>query len=528
MITLQLLALMRSVKLSTAERTVAGPIVAYDELIPSHGIIIHAGALTTRQPLDRVKLLRDHDMADPLGYMTAVDDSITEATFHLPEGENGDRALTEAGNGLRDGFSIGFTFSEYAFDDDLTLHVYAGEIYETSLVAIPAVASAGVSAVSASLDNARKDYLHLMNEAQLRAALSAGTITQATFDAALAALPADQRTPAEPAAPAVPAELAAGPSETPLPGTRLETRDRGFSLREAATRVATAAKRGIGAVQMALEEITYTEAKADDAAVAFVNRPDWVGEVWQADTSGRPVIDSLGGAKELTSDKIEGWKWTETPVPEKYAGDLAEVPGNGFKTEKVSFEPERWAWAARLDRKLVDLGTPDLVGALFGKLAVNYDRVSDFDVASQLVNAATLKANSPTLLAALSTTAREFRAIGASLDCIRLADDVFDQFATLKINDLPAWLALKLGVNLTDGTATVAEVGLIEADSKLAAGQFLAYDKRAAEVKEKRIPNLEAIVIPNGGLDLGFFSYGGVMFSDKRAIVKRKIVAPAS
>ena len=139
-------------------RTIRGRVALYDTPTDDRrGLVIKSGALTARQPLDRTKLLRDHDSRDPLGYMTAFDPATLDATFYLPEGENGDRALAEANDKLRDGLSIGFTVTEHSFDDDGNLNVLAGLVNEVSLCAIPAFIDAGVQSVRMSAVDTNPD-----------------------------------------------------------------------------------------------------------------------------------------------------------------------------------------------------------------------------------------------------------------------------------------------------------------------------------------------------------------------------------
>ncbi|WP_024357249.1 HK97 family phage prohead protease [Leucobacter chironomi] len=148
------LAISETLAVDRSSRTISGVICFYDRPTDDRrGLVIKAGAITPRQPLDRVKLLRDHDPRDPIGYMTALDPKTLTATFAIPEGENGDRALTEAESKLRDGFSVGLTITEHSYDDK-TDNVVAHQalLNETSLCAIPAFIDAGVQSVTFTSD----------------------------------------------------------------------------------------------------------------------------------------------------------------------------------------------------------------------------------------------------------------------------------------------------------------------------------------------------------------------------------------
>ncbi|MCC2034211.1 HK97 family phage prohead protease, partial [Microbacterium allomyrinae] len=493
-----------TVTVDPSARTITGTITLFG--IPStDGRIIEAGALTPRDPLSRVKLLVDHDHAQPVGYMTAleIDDEKAGATFYVPEGAAGDRALADAKAGLRDGLSVGFAAAAggYFWDEEDQLHYTAGELYETSLCAIPAFQDAQVEEVAAALAaKPRKDTR--MNREQLAAALAAGQITQVQHDAALAALNAVEAA-ARPAAPApvapaagtpgepVPAEYAAGPQGAPAPLGRTE--DRPASFQTVAADIAEAARRQdragiLEAVNLALGEVGV----ADDAGNAFIGRPEWIGEVWQARTEGRPWIDSLGGVQPLTGTKVEGFRWaradeyTETGTDKEarvkpYAGNFAEVATGKRKTIKVEEDSERWGVGSKVDRIYTDLGSPDLIASLFGLLGADFDADSDAHVRSVIVEAAQAEMTigetptqivDATLVKALTRTALRLKRIGATLAQVWVAEDLFEDFSELTVAQLPAWLANSIGfVDLSDGTAQVTSKLKVDVDFGLDSGE---------------------------------------------------------
>jgi len=146
------------VTLSAEARTISGTITVFD--VPTNDyrkLILHEGALRPRLPLSRVKLLRDHDSRDPVGYMASLSADTKTAVFKVASGESGDRALFEAhpDNKLRDGLSVGIqVLSEpgaYLYDTETgEYHVYAAELLEVSVCAIPAYSDAQVAQVVAS------------------------------------------------------------------------------------------------------------------------------------------------------------------------------------------------------------------------------------------------------------------------------------------------------------------------------------------------------------------------------------------
>lgn len=377
-----------------------------------------------------------------------------------------------------------------------------------------------------------------MNREQLAAALAAGTITQAQHDDGLRILdamaapqaPAAPAATAQPLAPAagapgqaVSAEYAAGPTTVPQAGAQVTERPQSLMnvARNAAEQIRNGAKTAdwVHEINNALAPVLEDA----DAGGGFT-APDRIGEVWQARPEGRPHIDALGGTKPLTSTRIEGWKWTQTQAPKPYAGDLAEVPTGTWTTAPVSEEPSRWAFGNKVDRIHRDLGSGDLIASMFAILGQGYDAESDKAVAVDLVAGATpLTGGATTLLGAITKSFLQLKKIGASPTQFWMAEDVFTAFAELTVADLPAWISNATGFVKLDGNTSLSNVFDVDVDFQLAAGGFLALDKRAADVYESPQIKLEAQDIAHGGIDIGFFAYGGTFIYDPRAVVTTTI-----
>lgn len=146
------------------KRTITGLIVPFGKVgqLSVGRLRFSAGKLTWSDPR-RVKQLREHDQHDSVGYAIDLHEDVDGpqgpgiyATFYIPEGDNGDRALAEAANGIRDGFSVGVQL-----DDATLLNLRrvkaggvvdgAGVIREVSLVSIPAFDDARIAAAGADL-----------------------------------------------------------------------------------------------------------------------------------------------------------------------------------------------------------------------------------------------------------------------------------------------------------------------------------------------------------------------------------------
>lgn len=526
-----------------ASRTLHATITVYNTPSTSQRVVFHDGSLTARgATIDRVKVLRDHNQGDPLGYLTAFDGHDQADLFIVDdEGGNGDRALAEAANGLRDGVSIGFRIHEYAFDDDNNLHVYRAEFYEVSLCAVPDFVDAGVSDVAVALAahlSVKETTTH-MDRAALDRALAAGTINQETYDQAIGQLDfeaatelaarAATRTPAQPTTPAsgVPAELAAGPTTQPTqaPG---RTEPRGVDLATAVRTISTAVRTGSMAdVQLALVDIL----PASDAGHAFLGREDWIGEVFTARETTRPWIDSFGTPLPLNSVRTKGFRYTErAEITGKYAGNKEPFgPSKGPKTEEVPYTMQRWVGGWDIDRVFVDFADEAYLTAFWEQAADDYKLKSDVDVADQVLDLALANtAAYGTVLGAIAGIASRGRRIkGASINRYVLSGDLFDQYSELKTTDVPFWLANAIGgVDLNSGEINLQNI-IVRDDPDVPEGTVVGYDTRAAKVREKGPIQVRAVDIAKGGVDMGFYSYGQFEAYDERLFLSAT-VAPAA
>jgi phage head maturation protease len=106
----------------------------------------------------RVKLNRDHDRREAVGVATRLQNTPKglDGSFRIARGEEGDRVLSLAEDGVLDGFSIEADFDEDSFelsrdaDDQLVRDVRAGRLVGVAITASPAFDDARVSRVAAS------------------------------------------------------------------------------------------------------------------------------------------------------------------------------------------------------------------------------------------------------------------------------------------------------------------------------------------------------------------------------------------
>lgn len=186
-------------------RTVTGLIVPWGEVAKSGGKFwgFARGGLKTGD-LRRIKLLRDHDNSQVLGYCLSITETEQgiEGTFSVAPGPEGDRALALAEHGTLDGLSMGAEWSE----SDIAPYpgrpgAYLVQTYsmrETSLTGMPAFENSRLTSVRAAEETEETGMPEKPTETAAPAQPAAVTTP--------AAAPAVTETPVAPAAaPAAPA-----------------------------------------------------------------------------------------------------------------------------------------------------------------------------------------------------------------------------------------------------------------------------------------------------------------------------------
>lgn len=504
-----------------------GP-VGYTSLGPT---IYQAGFLNVPDDLRRVKMLVQHDQySAAVGIGASFSDSAEGAsmTFHLPEGPESDAALRDAANGLRDGVSIGATITSYYFDQDDNLVVLEADLYEVSLVTIPAFTDARALDVAA----ARKELPSMTPEQQIAADLQAGRIDQAEANrrrqalvAAAAAPAVEDNTPtpqavqaAAHAAPAPPVVIEAQ-ADPVRPGNAGDASR--MSLRAAAnTTLRHLQNVGPQGLQAALSDILVSTSDEGEG----MHRPQFIGEVWSASRVRRPLIDAMTRAN-LEGVTIVGWRWVETPQVAEYEGNKTDVPSNVWKTETVTGEPQMFAGGWDVERKFIDLGAAGIVEIAFAKATEDYMKKSEAYAVRIVKAAATKLGAQESLPVALGQLGLQAASIGAEITVVLFGAGVWADFVNMPDSLVPWWLKQSGALNLgtTEGNAGGIRFAV---DPALGAREFLAGDGQAATWYEKGLPiYVRAENIPQGGVDLGVFGYGGVIVNDSRAIFTGTVTA---
>lgn len=478
---------------STDDRTISGLVVPYNTISAHtsypYPVRIAAGAIDTTRAPARVKLLIDHDRAQPVGVGASLDDNTDglSATFTVPETTAGTQALLEARSGLRDGLSVGIavTAGRWDVEDDTDIYtVTAATLNEVSLCALPAFDDARVTAT-------REEH---------------STMPEAPTTPPAAAL---TEAPAAPPVAQAPPILAGAHHGI----TGLEA-----AARTVATLIADGAP--ASAINAALSDVV----PADDAGAGFL-RPNWIGELWTARRTDRPWIDSIDSKPLGTGTKVYGWRWVTRPQVADYAGNKTEIPSNAVSTEPVEAPVQRTAGGWDVDRIYVDLADEGMIRALLEAALEDYVVKTDAKVRAALVAAATTITGAAGLPGALSALGSAAAGIGSGIGFVALASDVWAGLTTLTKDEVPWWMGSGDSINLGTTSGTVGNMRIFT-DPQLSAGQVVAGDKRAGTWYEKTPPvRVQAVDLPRGGVDLAVFGYHGTLINDARALFKTTVSA---
>lgn len=524
----------------TDTRQLRGVVVPYGQPgnTSAGRVTIDAGAVRVPDKLSRVKSFLEHGRQVPTGFGLEAADAADglSMVFNIARTPDGDRALLEASEGIRDAFSVEL--------DNVVIragHVTSADLVAVAQVAVPAFHGAMIAAadtpgpVPADPDSADPGELEAADAlAPGEYAVPAGAVLTVPDDAA------DDGAP-EPAADAAAPTPTGGTMNDQLAASRTlamtptrPTPARGSERRLWAARAAEALRGATdaAAVNAALADIT----PADSGTDGVFPRPAWIGELWQPNQARRPLVDAIG-VQPLTGMKVEGWKWETMPEVAPYAGNKEEVPTSPAKIVPAEAAAQRIAGGWDLDRIYVDFSTGFLEA--FQEAAVrDYRRKSGtyflnghaaivgppaIAAADGILADATDLGPSADLVAAIQEVVGFLIGNGAQVSFLAMAGDAFQDFFGMTSDEAPWWLAKQAVINL-DGTTDLASVTVV-VDPNLPAGTVAGGDREAVDLYETGPINVNAINLPNGGVDFGLFGYWAQLVHDGDGLAKTTVGA---
>lgn len=452
-------------------RRLAGTAVPYgvDGNTSAGRVTVQAGAITIPADLRRVKLFSEHGRTVPVGYTTAADDSPERLhlEFHVAATPAGDAALLEASEGVRDALSIEL--------DNVVIRrgvVTAAELAAVALTAVPAYADARLTAADTPTEER-------------------STMTD------------DQPTMTVEAAAPEPTQSLRAAAPTPM----LPVRSR--SLSGVAEAAGHAIARGDGsALRAALTDITWTDGPGGAGAP-----PQLLGELWEGVGYQRKFVQNTTYSTDLASMSVGGFVWNPKPAVAPYTGDKTAVPSTDAAWVFKSFPAQRLAGANDVDRAYDDLNVPGFWDAYWRAMAESYAVQSDEYVLGKITAGATAAGTPETALEAVVNGLIEVSKYGGAPK-VAIAANLVAGIAATPANQLPWLLSGAFGSDLP-GLIQIAADGLAD-------NTVLVWSQSAVTVKEAgSVPiRVQAVNIPNGGIDAALFGYIAGFVTQPAAVLK--------
>lgn len=463
MTTLRLELAPATITADTESRRVSGLLVPYG--VPGRTsageVSIRAGAITLPDTVNRVRLLYGHNRENPIGVALELTDTDTglSGAFTVARTPAGDTYLAELDpeTPIRDGLSVELDRVELDGTE-----VISAELVAVAAVPLPAYTSA-------------------------RAALAAeSTEGEPPMTATLEAAPAPDPATLEAAAePARPMPLIGTPTTAPARTAPVS------ALAALTERITAARMEGNSSLAAALTDITPTGNGTNHGDAGLVRQA--LGELWsgvERPAQYRPLI--MGGA--LTGTKASGFRWGAPPTVADYTGNKAAVPSNAAKLEFVEVPATRIAGAHDIDRIYRDLGDPDVLASYWRQMAYSLSVQLDAKALALIVAAAgTALTTANTAMSALVKGTLAVSNVGAPTFAL-VSSDLIEAMSVTKAVDALVGPPMDLPP--------------IQAAPALPAKTVIVGCKPAARLLTFEPPiRVEAVNIPNGGIDAGLFSY---------------------
>lgn len=493
----------------TAGRTVTGLALPFG--VPGYSskgtVIAEAGSVVLPSDLKRIKLYRDHSnvAGSPVGYCTSATETAEgiEMSFRIGSTPDGDAALADVTEGIRDALSVEIVGAEIGTGGKLT----GGTITAVALVAVPAFADARVASFTASLHTEASD-----EDAEIEAEIDADAVDVdnsadndnktlddqeiENMDNTLKKPEVQESKIASPAS--APVGLTAARVNTSAPAVTFSSVvDTLLGVREGRERDAM--------MTAALADITKS-------AHPHVSSPGWLGELWSGVSYTREIIPTMTN-KQLTGRKATGWRWTTRPTVDDYLGDKADIPTNTPVTEAVELTAKRIAGGHDIDRAYFDFNDREFIESYFRAMTESYAMVTDDRAASFLVTEAGKNiGDTQSDLLRAAAKARQLVKRGTRTEATTYLVNPDDMFELLDVTtmDNPAYLEL-IGVDPTKFiTSDLAP-----------AGSVVAYAKPAVEWYELGSSpiRIEAEHLAQGGRDAALFGYWAAFVTNPAGLV---------
>lgn len=426
-------------------------------------ITVQAGAVTVPEDVSGLAVNLEHEFKKPVGRFTSVTETEDglEATVRLAATRDGDDALTLAAEGLRTGISV-------EIDSPVIKagRLIAGTLTGAGLVVRPAFENALLTASDMGEDT-DKD-LNMENE---------------------------NTTVVEQAAP-----LHAGETRVDLGKVTFEAASSGAS------------------VQAALADLV----PADDPGKVYIKDQE-VGELFEARKSERKFVEAVG-VKPLTSRTVAGKRKHRTFKVADWAGSKVELPSYKFTTSQETWEASAKAVAVDIAMELIEFGDESVISDLYEQALDSYVEQTETELVEYVAAEATSLTAPGDIVATVNSAAAQLGAIGARMDIVVCAPDVYADLMGMKVNDAPWWLSGSSSMNISGQSANVGGI-TITTSQELESGQVLVADKRAIDYRESKDFRYRALDVAHGGVDVSLIKFKAAKVTDPGSVLLFSAVA---
>jgi hypothetical protein len=271
----------------------------------------------------------------------------------------------------------------------------------------------------------------------------------------------------------------------------------------------------VGRVNAALSDVV----PGMDTGGGAVGNGQWLGELWTPVAQERHFWPRVQHQTLTSGLKVYGWKWGTLPAVGPYAGNKTPIPSNQVTMVPSEAPIVRYAGGWDIDRILVDLGEPGFLESFFRAATVDLGNKLEAGLADAIAAAAGAGGTATDVYAGVSLAIRNLIAVGATPGAVALAPDVWADLVDSPRSESPWWLPEQASLSLGAETARLTDLGVFLGPT-LDPGQILAWDKRAITTYEASpMPvRVQAVNIPNGGIDLGVFAYSSTIVNDDRGV----------
>lgn len=430
-------------------------------------ITVEAGAVTVPEDVSRLPINLEHEHRKPVGRFVSVSETDTglEATVRLAATRDGDDALTLASEGLRTGISV-----EIDAPVIRAGRLVSGTLTGAGLVVRPAFENALLTASDMGEEETTEQDSNMENEN-----LSPEVEPQA-------------------------APLHAGDTRIDLGKLTFEAASQGAS------------------VQAALADLV----PADDAGQVYIKDQE-VGELFEARRSERRFVEAVG-VKPLTSLTVAGKRKDRTFAVKDWAGSKAELPTGKFTTTQETWKASAKAVAVDIAMELIEFGDESVISDLYEQAVDSYVEQTETELVEYVITEATPLTATGGIVDTVNSAAAQLGAIGARMDIVVCAPDVYADLMSMKVNDAPWWLSGSSSMNIGGQSANVGGI-TITTSQELEPGQVLVADSRAIDYRESKDFRYRALDVAHGGVDVSLIKFKAAKVTDSGSVLLFSAVA---